>query len=673
MLDRLRRQVIGQLGLLRERLRISENEAVEPAVFVRAEWDFLEGLGVREALAERAAGDPTDQRFGCRQLWDKLVGLLNELCVIYAGTARPAADFLRLMQTAVATLTIKLIPPMLDQVLVGEIERSRHPDIQALFLAGVTQKQFPVPLQLDSLLGRDDRRALEPLALDFAESLEDQLLRRRYLSYIALTRAGRRITLTRPIADDNGSAIGPWHGLVRLCGLFSDLRETFPSGEPQRAEALQTEREVVEYVCGVCGRDSQATEQEKQMSAALLKQSRPQAEETVRQALGYRNEAVLEAGVLARIFSGPLKTSVSRLETFAACPYQFFASYILRLEKRRLVRLEPVDFGSFYHAALDGLFREIRKQRLDWRTLEAGRLEAICRQVIEQVVQSDPALQSYQRHSAHQAFVLSDASAQVWRLAAGLQEMIAAGSFAPLATEVDFGRGTLPALELPSAGGRPVSLRGIIDRIDAADVDGRHTALVFDYKSTSRSFSWTRWRHGLSVQMPAYLLALRGGTIEGKQIEETAGAFYIPILSRPKTVQPGQAEQESKRPVKTRGFMNGAYAQWIDGGAAGWSEYYNFYVDKEGSAYGCFSTSGAVRPEEFEALLSATKGILQGLAEGVLSGTIAITPYRLNRVRPCSGCAYRAVCKFDWEINSYRLIPATDKKAVLDTLGEGDS
>ena len=47
---------------------------------------------------------------------------------------------------ALSGLTIKLIPPTLDQVLVGSIERSRHPDIRAIFLIGATQKQFPVPV-----------------------------------------------------------------------------------------------------------------------------------------------------------------------------------------------------------------------------------------------------------------------------------------------------------------------------------------------------------------------------------------------------------------------------------------------------------------------------------------------------------------------------------------------
>lgn len=671
-IDALRRQISGPLKVLRHSLGIGKGKAITPKEFVSAVWEFFETLRVRRSLSDRAQGDPSDQQFGHRQLWDKLVQIFDELCALYEDTRRPAEEYTRLLQSAFASLTVKLIPPALDQVLVGQIERSRHPDIRALFLLGVTQKQFPVPLGAEGLLSRDDRAALRPLELDFAEPLEEQLVRRRYLSYIALTRAARMVFLTRPITDENGSPIQPWAGLEKLHALFSDLQTINPAPGPQDPEDLQTPSEWLGWFCDTLGRDSQADDPARQTAAALLDLVDPQIADPVRAAIDYRNQARLEPNLLRRIFAGPMTTSVSRLETFAACPYQHFASYILRLRKRRLVRLEPMDFGSFYHAVLDGLFKTIRQKDKDWRSLPVEQLDKIVSKVIEQTIQNSPPLQSYQRHSAHHAFILSAAADQIRRLAAALREMIRAGKFSPLQTEIPFGKdGGLPALELALRDGGQIRLRGIIDRIDHAEIDGRGTALVFDYKSTSRPFSWIKWKSGLDLQMPAYLLALRGRSVEGKNLEEVVGAFYLPIQSYPKSSDLSEYGKERKFAYKARGFFNGQYAAALDTAARKWSQYYNLFIDKDGQPYGSFATTGALQPQQFGQLLSETQAILCSLAARILSGEIDITPYRLSRVSPCSYCDYRAVCKFDWQINTYHLIPSLDKQAVLDTLKEG--
>jgi ATP-dependent helicase/nuclease subunit B len=671
-INALRRRIAEPLGILRRALRIGKEQPIETREFVGAVWEFLESLQIRRALSELAKNDPSDQQFGHRQLWDKLVQMFDELCAIYEDTQRPAEEYVRLLQSAFASMAIKLIPPALDQVLVGQIERSRHPDIRVLFLLGLTQNQFPVPLANDGLLGRDDRAAIEPVLPDLAETLQEQLVRRRYLSYIALTRAAQKVFLTRPITDENGSPIQPWAGLEKLHALFSDLCTINPSPYPQRPDELQTSSEWLGWFCDTLGRDSQADPTTRQTAAALLDLADPQIASPVRAAVAYDNQARLEPDLLPRIFTGPLTTSVSRLETFAACPYQHFGAYILRLKKRRLVRLEPMDFGSFYHAVLDALFKTIRQKGKDWRSLPGEQLDKIVLQVVEQTIQNSPPLQSYRRHSSHQAFILSDAADQVRRLAAALKEMIGAGTFTPVQTEIPFGKdGGLPALELALPNNGTIRLRGVIDRIDCADMYGRSAALIFDYKSTSRPFRWVKWKHGLDLQMPAYLLALRGRSVEGKILKEVVGAFYLPVRNYPKLLALSEYDKEIKFAYKARGFFNGQYADALDTAPGRWSTYYNFGINKEGSPYSNFNISGALNPEQFSQLLSETQKILCSLASRILSGEIGITPYRLNRISPCTSCDYRAVCKFDWQINTWRPIPSLDKQAVLDTLKEG--
>ena len=50
-------------------------------------------------------------------------------------------------------------PPTLDQVLVGSIERSRHPDLKAVFLMGTSRGSSLSPLSQTGLLTDDDRES----------------------------------------------------------------------------------------------------------------------------------------------------------------------------------------------------------------------------------------------------------------------------------------------------------------------------------------------------------------------------------------------------------------------------------------------------------------------------------------------------------------------------------
>jgi ATP-dependent helicase/nuclease subunit B len=59
------------------------------------------------------------------------------------------------------------------------------------------------------------------------------------------------------------------------------------------------------------------------------------------------------------------------------------------------------------------------------------------------------------------------------------------------------------------------------------------------------------------------------------------------------------------------------------------------------------------------------------LSEEILSGRIEVKPYRLNQKSPCSFCKYKAVCRFDWQINEYNFLELLGKNNVLEKMTSG--
>ncbi|MHC5154976.1 MAG: PD-(D/E)XK nuclease family protein, partial [Planctomycetota bacterium] len=99
-------------------------------------------------------------------------------------------------------------------------------------------------------------------------------------------------------------------------------------------------------------------------------------------------------------------------------------------------------------------------------------------------------------------------------------------------------------------------------------------------------------------------------------------------------------------------LFDGSFFEALDTHAGGgWSAYYNFFVNKDGDPYSHYKNSGALKPDDFAALLDHTERQIKQLVTDLTAGCIRITPFRKGTESPCSWCDYRPLCRFDWQIN----------------------
>jgi len=193
-INRIRGEAIGPLLELRQALcpdgdlqkRLTSGE------FTRVIFAFLDRLHVRKTVnqwvAEAHEGGDLTTADEHRQFFDTFVDIFDALVEIFERQEMTAQDYFGLLASAFSQMTLAFIPPKLDQVLVGSIERSRHPNLKAIFLLGATQKQFPIPLASSGVLTDDDRDAAQAAEFHIAPSSTQSLTDRQYLAYIAFTR-----------------------------------------------------------------------------------------------------------------------------------------------------------------------------------------------------------------------------------------------------------------------------------------------------------------------------------------------------------------------------------------------------------------------------------------------------------------------------------------------------
>jgi len=538
----------------------------------------------------------------------------------------------------------------------------------------------------DSILTEDDRRAAEAADFDLSATVSQTLAERQYLAYIAFTRPSQFLCVTYPLADDKGSPVPRSQFIDNLESLFENLSEEPIAGRPIDVDKLHTQSELAGLLCSELGkdttRDSLKTSQN-QLGGLLndICSDKQLAElgSTVLSAINYDNRAELDKRIVKELFGQQIKSSATRLSMFAACPYQYFTRYILKLKERREFKFEPLDLGVFYHCVLDRLLKRLNAEKKDFATVQDEQLLRLLRKQIGEFVQTNAFVSNFVRHSAHNAFIIHSAGEFLEDCVLAIAQMVRAGKFRPQLSEVAFGevkhaRDTIGRYELSLPDGRVLSVDGKIDRIDIAKSDSEKAAIVFDYKRRDKSFSWSKLCYGLDMQLPIYMLAVGNSSGSQFKIQNVAGAFYMPVEVSPASAALEELPQRAETfNYKAKGIFNGEIYEQLDNiTGSGWSRFYSFHISKKDHQYGDYGKSGALKPNDFEKVLKFTERKIAELAEEILSGRIDVKPYRLGTESPCGFCDYKSVCRFDWQINDYNPLVSISKVEILEKMEATD-
>src|SRR5581483_1147768 len=157
---------------------------------------------------------------------------------------------------------------------------------------------------------------------------------------------------------------------------------------------------------------------------------------------------------LAEKLYGPvLKTSVSRMERFAACPFQFFIHSGLRAEERRLFEADVRERGSFQHEVLRRFHEELRDQQRRWRDLSPAEAREQIGRIAAKV--SEEFREGLFRASPETAFAARGLTLALQDFIETIVGWLPDCAFDPAAVELSFGAvgDALPAWEIDLGNG----------------------------------------------------------------------------------------------------------------------------------------------------------------------------------------------------------------------------
>ncbi|MDB6110827.1 MAG: helicase-exonuclease AddAB subunit AddB, partial [Pedosphaera sp.] len=209
-----------QLGLLKNR-----PTGTQLADALRKFW---QALNVEESLQHWSSQETGPHPIHLT-VWEQMGAWLKNVELAFPTEPQPLRDWLPILDAGLANLSVGVIPPALDQVLIGAIDRSRNPDIRLALVLGMNETVFPAPPKPSVLLTDADRAELEDKGISLGASARQQLGHERFYGYVACTRARQRLVLTHCLADHNGKPLNPSPFLSHLRKLLPSVEvEVFP-------------------------------------------------------------------------------------------------------------------------------------------------------------------------------------------------------------------------------------------------------------------------------------------------------------------------------------------------------------------------------------------------------------------------------------------------------------
>lgn len=648
----------------------------------------LDTLGIAEkltALSEAAAAKGNAAKAEeHRQIWQILMDVLQKAVEILGDAPMSLDTFARILSAGLEESSMGLIPPTADSLLVGDIERSRLPDIKALLVLGVNDGILPAPAENSGIFTETEREALTAAGMELAPDGKRKLFEEQFLIYRGLTKPSHALYLTYANGDTEGKALFPSSLIARIAKMYPTLTEerddTLPlssltPGGCFHQLGTQMRKHVEESPMEPLWQDIYsyfATTPQWQQRLSLLRQGFS----------AHDRRQKLSPKTAKNLYGKNILSSVSRLERFAACPFAYFAEYGLKARPRQLYQLRTPDLGNLFHQVLEQFAATLKKDGISWQTLTQEETE---RRMDAAVDEAAPHLgNEILLDSAANRYLIKRLKRISRRAGWTLVRHIQSGMFEPAGYEVGFGpHEALPPIVIGMSDGSKLILRGKIDRVDLLDAEGNKFVKIIDYKSGTKAFDFQDIYYGLQLQLLLYLDAYLKN--HGTESYRPGGVFYFRITDPTQTVTEEMSAEEIEHLLYSKMQMSGlvlenetvikamdeVFVDPVSGGMRlGASDIIPLKYTKKGTPT---ASSLLATEEEYNALMAFTAKRAAAIGESMKAGIITPAPYRKQNSTPCDYCVFSSICRYEYKDRPYyRNLKKIGKEDFWENLNETD-
>ena len=673
-LNELRKKIINPIINLEKKINKKQNIKN----IIKEIYLFLINENIENKLKEKINKLNNENKFElAKELkisYEIIINIFDEITNIFSDEEMTLKDFYKIFQIGLKNSSLGKIPSNQDGVTVGDTERSRTHKVKAIFIIGLNDGIFPSVNKDEGFLNDTDRSFLKDNGIELAKGTLENLYDDNFNIYKAFTTAEEKLFLSYCQSDTDGKSLRPSTLILKIKKIFPKLKEENDIIENKKY--LINEKELYEQFISkiFLNYDNKKINNEIFLLYKYFLENK-KYKKILKNNLNYIKKLKIPEKIkkenIQKLYGNKLKTSVSKLETFKSCPYEYFLQYSLKIKEKEELKIKNLDTGSFMHEVINSFFEEINDKKINIKEIDDEQTEKIINEIIEKKLENN---KNYIFTATEKYKLLVERLKRI--ILKALKYIILglkSSDFSIIGTEVEFDekKGKYKPIKINLENGKTVEIVGKIDRIDIAKDENNKYIRIIDYKSSIKDIDYTNIYAGLQLQLITYLDAMC-------KIEDfiPAGILYFNLLEQMISSEKKMTEEEIEEKIKNNFKMKGLIladvkvAQMQDNNLmpSTSSKIIPAYMDKTGTLSP--KKSSIATKEEFEKLQKYVNNTIKEISEEILKGNIELKPYYKNKKTPCEYCSYKNICEFNSGIlkTGYRFINKKEKEDIFESL-----
>ena len=599
-----------------------------------------------------------------------VINLLDEIVLVFKDDKITIDKFAQILRVGLKNSNLTKIPGTQDQVIMGDVDRSRSHKVKATFIIGLNDGIFPSINKDEGFLNDDDREILKSHGIELAKGTIDKLYEDNFNIYKTFTTAEQKLYLSYPSSDMQGKALRPSILVNRIKKIYPKLSEESDVIE-SKSEILNTKTTYEELINNISKLRENEIEKMWYYVYNYYKKDENwnnKLEQSLK-GLNYSNlPEKIEQKNIDKLYGNKLSTSISKLEQYRRCPFSYFLQYGLKIKPQEELKVKSFDTGTFMHEVIDEVFEIIKEEKIKLEDITEDKISEIVDKIIDEELLQN---KNYIFTSTAKYRVLVIRLKKIIKKALKyIIQSLTSSEFNVLGTELEFDdKGKYKTIKLQLENGKNVEITGKIDRVDTAqNEDGKYLRII-DYKSSIKNIDLNEVYAGLQIQLLTYLDA-----VCKEEDLMPAGILYFSLMEQmidtDKNMELDQIEERIRKSFKMKGLILAdiKVVKLHDKNLEnGYSNLVPAYISKSGLSEG---KSSCVSKEQFKDLQDYMYIVIKQISNEILSGNIDLKPFYKNKKIPCSYCDYKSICNFNNGacLNKYNFIDEKSKQEILEKI-----
>lgn len=664
-INSIRESFIGQLTALHSVYNNKESnvrQMTEALYEFITECDTQNRLGAMEKEFENRGELSLAKEYS--QIYKIVMELFDRVVELLGNEVVSKKEYREVLEAGFEEAKVGIIPPSMDRVVFGDIERTRLDNIKVLFFAGVNEGIIPKSKASGGIISETERESIIESGIELAPTSRQNSYTQRFYLYLNMTKPSEKLYISYSKTDSEGKTLRPSYLIGALKKLFTGLSIRDVEEELLGIDSVLCSEGGLDYLAYAIRirRNRQRMDLCEGFNELFHwyynNEAYSHIVKLLIEAAYFENaESKISKAVAKALYGTTLENSVTRLEKYAACAFAHFLTYGLSLKERAEYDFQAVDMGNILHKSLELFSKKLNKSGYTWDNLSDEDRDSLAEQCVAECITDYGNTVLYS--SARNEYIIGRIKRLVKRTVWALQLQITKGKFKPGNYEVSFSMAdNLESINIKLSEDEKMKLKGRIDRMDLYEDDENIYVKIIDYKSGNTSFDLVSFYYGLQLQLVIYMNAAMELEAQAKPDKNIipAGVLYYnikdPIIDREDIKEDSDLNDKILEKLKMNGLVNSdkEIIRLMDQSMGSKSDIIPVSFNKDGSLSRYSSTAST---DNFKLLGRFADKKIKELGSEILDGNVSISPYENNKRTACDYCTFKGICGFDIKTKGY--------------------